>query len=217
MQGVKLIMKKLISLLFVILSFLTAFFVWPNMPNLLASHWGINNEVNGYMTKFWGLFFMPILSVVMYILFLFLPKLDPYKKNFSEFQNHYDNFMIAIFGFLFYIYLLTIFWNLNYQFNLIQFLSPAFSLLFYFTGDLTSHAKMNWFVGIRTPWTMSSPIVWQKTHAIGGKLFKLVGLISLFGVIFPELAFYLLFIPIVFTVIFVFIYSYILYSRYNQA
>jgi len=206
-------MKKYIPLLFIIISFFAALFVWPMMPDLLASHWGVFGQVDGYMTKFWGLFFMPFLSVILYVLFLFLPKLDPYKKNFTEFQNHYDNFMIVIFGFFTYIYLLTIFWNLNYHFNMVQFLSPAFSILFYFTGDLISKTKQNWFVGIRTPWTMSSPIVWQKTHAIGSKLFKLVALFSFFGLFFPNQAFYLLFIPIIFTVIFVFVYSYIQYSR----
>lgn len=206
-------MKKVIPLLITVISFVIAAVSYQYLPPMVASHWGINGEVNGYMSKFWGLFFMPVLSVVLYFLFLFLPKIDPYKKNFSQFKNHYDNFVIIIYSFLFYIYLLTIFWNLNYQFNMVQFLSPAFSVIFYFAGILTSHAKMNWFVGIRTPWTMSSPIVWQKTHAIGGKLFKLVALFSFLGVFFPNLAFYLLFVPIIFTVIFVFVYSYIQYSR----
>lgn len=209
-------MKKYIPLLFIIISFFAALFVWPMMPDLLASHWGINGEVNGYMTKFWGLFFMPFLSVILYVLLLFLPKLDPYKKNFSEFQNHYDNFMIVIFGFFTYIYLLTIFWNLNYHFNMVQFLSPAFSILFYFTGYLISKTKQNWFVGIRTPWTMSSPIVWKKTHAIGAKMFKLVGLSSLFGIIFPNLEFYFLMVPIIITVIFVFVYSYLEYCKIEK-
>jgi len=209
--------KKIIPPIFVVLFFILPIIVYPYLPNIVASHWGIEGEVNGYMSKFWGLFFMPILSVILYVLLLFLPKLDPYKKNFSEFQSHYDNFMIVIFGFLFYIHSLTICWNLNYHFNIVQFFSPAFSVLFYFTSILISNTKPNWFVGIRTPWTMSSPIVWKKTHVLGGKLFKLVALFSFFGVFFPSLAFYLLLIPIIFTVIFVFVYSYIQYSRYNQA
>jgi uncharacterized membrane protein len=146
---------------------------------------------------------------------LFLPKIDPYKKNFAEFKNHYDNFMIVIFAFFTYIYLLTIFWNLGNSFNMVQFLSPAFSILFYFTGDLLSKTKQNWFVGIRTPWTMSSPTVWKKTHIIGAKLFKLIALFSFLGVFFPNYTFYLLFIPLLFTVVFVFAYSYIIYTRYN--
>ncbi|MFA7301499.1 MAG: SdpI family protein [Candidatus Shapirobacteria bacterium] len=209
-------MKKIIPLFIIAISFIVAIFAKPYMPPMMASHWGINSEVNGYMEKNFGLFFMPVLSISIYFLFLFLPKIDPYKNNFSQFKNYYDNFIIVIFGFLFYVYLLTIFWNLGYNFNLVQFLTPAFSLLFYFTGVLTQHTKMNWFVGIRTPWTMSNPIVWQKTHAIGGKLFKLVGFISLFGIIFPNLTFYLLFVPIIITVIFVFGYSYVQYLRYNQ-
>lgn len=208
-------MKKYIPIFFIILSFLIAFYVWPQMPNLLATHWDINGQVNGYMSKFWGLFFMPFLSVILYFLFLFLPKMDPYKKNFLEFKNHYDDFIVIIFGFFTYIYLLTIYWNLGNQFNVVQFLSPALSILFYFTSILLSKTKQNWFVGIRTPWTMSSPIVWQKTHILGAKLFKLVALFSFFGIFFPSFAFYLFFISLIISIVIIFIYSYLLYLRYN--
>jgi len=201
-------MIKNIPIVIISLSFIFAIFISPLMPPMMASHWGINGEVNGYMSKFWGLYFMPILSLSLYFLFLFLPKFDPYKKNFKEFETHYHNFIAIIIAFLFYIYALTIFWNLGYRFNMIQVLSPAFTILFYFAGVLTSNARQNWFVGIRTPWTLSNKVVWQKTHAIGGKLFKLTALITLFGVIIPQYAFYLLIIPILFTTIFVFIYSY---------
>ena len=208
--------KKIFPLILVFLSFIVALIVSPYAPYLMASHWGVSGQVDGYMSKNMGLFFMPVLSLFIYVLLLFLPKLDPYKKNFFEFEHHYDNFMIVIFSFFLYIYLLTIFWNLNYRFNMVQFISPAFSLLFYFTGDLISKTKRNWFVGIRTPWTMNSPVVWKKTHAVGAKLFKLVAMFSFFGVFFPAYTFYLLFIPILFTVIFVFAYSYYEYSKLNK-
>lgn len=156
---------------------------------------------------------MPSISAFLYLIFRFLPLTDPYKKNFSQFKNHFDNFVIIISAFFFYVYLLTIAWYLDYRFSMIQFLSPAFALLFYYTGILVSVAKRNWFVGIRTPWTMSSDKVWDKTHQLGGKLFKLVALSTLFGVIFPELSFYFLLIPVLSASIFVYIYSYFIYRQ----
>lgn len=153
------------------------------------------------------------MSLVLYLVFLFLPKIDPYKKNFSQFKTYYDDFVLVIFSFFLYIHLLTIYWNLGYRFNFIQFLSPAYAIIFYFAGVLMSFAKMNWFVGIRTPWTMSSPKVWQKTHLIGSKLFKLTALTSLLGVFFPSIALYLLIVPAIFTTVFVFVCSYFEYQK----
>jgi len=199
----------------VAVSFLTGIYLSPHLPYLMASHWGINGEVNGYVSKNFGIYFLPCLLVFLYILFRFLPKIDPYKKNFKEFQNYYDTFICIIFLFLFYIYFLTLYWNLGSRFNMVQLMSPALAVIFYYAGVLTQNAHRNWFVGIRTPWTMSSEIVWQKTHKLGGKLFKFTALLSLFGVIFPQIALYLIFVPVILTTITVFVYSYLEYQKVN--
>jgi uncharacterized membrane protein len=208
-------MKKFIiifPLVIVAVSFLTGLYFSPFLPDLMASHWGINGKVNGYVSKNFGVYFMPVLSLFLYFLFRFLPKIDPYKKNFKEFENYFNNFICIVFSFLFYIYLLTLFWNLGYRFDMIQLMSPALAVIFYYAGVLTQNARQNWFVGIRTPWTLSSKTVWQKTHKLGGKLFKITGGLSLLGVVLPQYAIYLTLIPVLITAITVFVYSYLLYS-----
>lgn len=197
----------------ILLSFIIAIYFYPIFPSQIATHWGVNGEINGYSSKAFGLFFMPILSVFLFALFISLPKIDPYKKNFDQFKNYFQNFINLIFAFFFYIYLITIAWNLGFRFNMIQVLSPSFAILFYYAGVLTLHAKRNWFVGIRTPWTMSSEKVWNKTHKIGGKLFKLTGIITLLSLFFPNLSIFFILIPIIFTTIFVFVYSYFEYQK----
>lgn len=194
--------------LLILISFVLAIYFYPVLPPQIASHWGINGEVNGYTSKAFGLFFMPILSAFLLLLFIFLPKMDPYKKNFEQFKNYYQNFINLIFIFFFYIYLITIAWNLGIRFNMIQILSPAFAALFYYAGVLMTHAKRNWFVGIRTPWTLSNEKVWDKTHKIGSKLFKIVAIISLLSLPFPTFSLYFILIPILFVTVFVFAYSY---------
>lgn len=183
------------------------------MPDTIATHWGIYGEPDGYSPKLVGLFLMPLLSVFMFILFLVIPKIDPLKKNVTAFRKHFDRFIVVIFGFLFYLYLLTLFWNLGYKFNMIQFLVPAFGLLFYMTSDLLGKAKRNWFIGIRTPWTLTSDIVWEKTHKLGMKLFRLAGVISFAGVIFPNYAVYFILAPILFFTAYLFAYSYYEYRK----
>ena len=97
-----------------------------------------------------------------------------------------------------------------------QALSPAFGMLFYYLGILTQNAKRNWFIGIRTPWTLSSDVVWDKTHRIGGKLFKAAGIIALLGALIPQYAIFFILVPVISIVAFSFVYSYVEYSRQNK-
>ena len=92
-------------------------------------------------------------------------------------------------------------------------LSPAFAILFYYCGVLIEHSKRNWFIGIRTPWTMSSEKVWDKTHARGGKLFKIAGFIALLGIILPEQAIFLFLGAVLVFVAYLFVYSYVEYKK----
>jgi len=197
----------------IILSFAIGIYYYPQMPEKLASHWNAHGQVNGYMSKFWGLFLMPIISVGMLLLFIFIPRIDPLKSNIQEFRKHYDGFVVLIMVFLFYLYLLTIFWNSGYTFNMITFLSPALAILFYFTGILIENAKRNWFIGIRTPWTMSSDKVWDKTHKIGGKLFKIAGLLALIAVFLDTYAIFVIVVPVIIVSIYTIVYSYFEYQK----
>ena len=203
-------LKKILPLFLISIALILAIYFYPHSPATMVTHWGFYGEPNGYSSKFFALFFMPILSVFLYLLFRFLPQTDPYHSNFKEFEKYFDTFINIFFVFLFYLYILTLIWNLVSPFNLTQFLTPAFALLFYYIGVLLTVSKRNFFVGIRNPWTMSSDIIWQKTHLLGGKLFKIVALLSLVGMILPNLAIYLVFIPIILVSLFLYFYSYLL-------
>lgn len=197
----------------IILSFVIGIYYYPQMPDKLASHWNAQGEVNGYTSKFWGLFLMPIISVGLLLLFTLIPRIDPLKSNIQQFRQYFDGFVVLIMVFLFYLYLLTIFWNLGYTFNMITFLSPAFAILFYYTGILIENAKRNWFIGIRTPWTMSSDKVWDKTHKIGGKLFKIAGILAILAIFFESYAILIIVVPVIIVSIYTVVYSYFEYQK----
>jgi len=206
-------MKKseLVIILIILSSFVLGFYFYPYMPDLVASHWNVRGQVDGYISKFWGLFLMPLLSLGLFLLFLLIPKIDPLKENIEKFRRYFDWFIVLVMFFLFYLYLLTIFWNLGFRFNLIQLLIPSFCLLYYYAGILIENAKRNWFIGIRTPWTLSNDKVWDKTHRLGGKLFKLSAGAAFLGIFLQNLAIYFVVIPIILTSIYLFIYSYLEY------
>ena len=208
-------MKKsyLLIIILILISFGIGAYSFPQMPEKMASHWNTKGEVDGYMSKFWGLFLMPIILLGLFLLFILIPKIDPLKENIAKFRKYFDGFIVLITLFLFYIYLLTIAWNLGKRFNMGQMMMPALGMLFYYCGILTENAKRNWFIGIKTPWTLSSERVWNKTHKIGGKLFKAAGLIAFLGIFFPNYAFYFILVPALLVAFYTIIYSYFEYQK----
>jgi uncharacterized membrane protein len=202
-----------VALGIVVVAFVVAVWLYPLVPDQMPSHWNAAGEVDGYLPKFWGLFLMPIISLGMLLLFVAIPRIDPLKKNLETFRGHFDVFVVILIGFMFYINMLVLLWTLEYQFSIIQALVPAFAVLFFYAGVLIQHSKRNWFVGIRTPWTMSSDRVWEKTHRRGGKLFKAVGVIVLLGMVFEDLAIWILVGPIVAVAVYTMAYSYFEYQK----
>jgi len=204
---------RLAAYIITALFFIIAAVLYPLMPETMASHWGLQGEANGTMPKLWALFLMPVIALGLLLLFELLPLIDPLKKNYAGFRKEYDLFVGAMLGFLLYLYALTLSWNAGFQFSMLQAMAPAFGALFWVAGMLLGKAKRNWFVGIRTPWTMSSQRVWEKTHRMAGKLFKAAGVIVALGVVLPDLLFPLMIAGIVIAAFVPVVYSYIEYNR----
>ncbi|MFA6089377.1 MAG: DUF1648 domain-containing protein [Candidatus Woesearchaeota archaeon] len=206
-----------IIVILILLSFAIGIYSYQKLPDKVASHWDANGNVNGYMGKFWGIFLMPIISVFMVLLFLFLPTIDPMKNNVAKFRTYFDYFIVCIIAFFFYIYILTIVWNFGFIFDMLVMMIPALSILFFFIGILLEKSKRNWFIGIRTPWTLSSDKVWDKTHKLGAKLFKLCAIISLIGIFVPKYSIFIFIVPLLVVSVFLMVYSYIVYKKDNSS
>ena len=207
--------SHIIILAIISFSFIIAISLYqiPCYPEKVASHWNIKGEVDGYLPKTWGLFLMPIISLVLFFLFLLLPQIDPLKENYKNFRKYYEGFMVLLTVFFFYIYSLIILWNIGVRFNMAKAMVPAMSILFFYIGILVENAKRNWFVGIRTPWTLSSDFVWDKTHKLGGKLFKVCSGIALLGLFLSSYAFWLAILPVMASSLFLLFYSWLVFHR----
>lgn len=204
---------QIISLFVISACFVVGVYYYSQMPDIMASHWNAQGEVNGYMSKFWALFLMPIFALAIFALFLAIPKIDPLKANIKKFEKYFDGFVLLFILFFSYIYILTILWNIGVRFNMTYSILPAMGILFYYVGVLMKNAKRNWFIGIRTPWTLSSDIVWDKTHKLGAKLFKIAGVIALLGIFAGENAVYFILIPVMCAAIYPCVYSYFEYQK----
>ncbi len=213
----KLRKSEIISLLIIMISFIIGISFYSLLPDKVASHWNAKGEVDGYMSKFGGLFLMPVISLVLLLLFIIIPKIDPLKHNIEKFRKYFDGFIVLMMLFLFYLYILTILWNIGVRFNFVHLLVPIFSIFFYYCGILIQKAQRNWFIGIRTPWTLSNEQVWNKTHKIGGILFKIAGIISLIGILLPEYALFFVICPVIIASLFPVIYSYFAYQKLTKS
>jgi len=207
---------ELVVFAIILISFVIGFYFYSQMPDKIASHWNAQDQVDGYMPKFWGMFLMPVISIGLLLLFMLIPKIDPLKKNIEKFRKYYNWFVLLIIIFLFYIYLLTVLWNIGFRFAMSQMMLPALGILFYYIGILLENAKRNWFIGIRTPWTLSSDKVWDKTHKIGSKLFKIIGVIAFLGIFFQKYSLWFILVPILLVAGYLIVYSYFEYQKLGK-
>jgi uncharacterized membrane protein len=196
-----------------LLLFAASIILFPFLPETLASHWNAHGVADGYMPKAWALFLLPVIALGITLLLAILPRIDPLSGNIQEFRDTYEWFAAGILAFFLYLHLLTLAWNLGFRFPMVQALCPAFAALYYGCGVLMVHTKRNWFIGIRTPWTLSSDGVWARTHERGALLFKASGILALAGVLSTDLAFILILVPVILSAAYTVVYSYLDYRK----
>lgn len=161
----------------------------------------------------WGLLIIPFLVVLLTALFFLLPRIDPLKENYRKFRPYSDGFILVFLVFFLLVQVQIILWGLGYQVSPNLLIPLITGALFISLGFLVEHAKQSWFVGIRTPWTMSSERVWKKTNALGGTLFKIAGIIAITGIFFSEYAFWFVLGPVLAVAVFTVAYSYYEYQK----
>jgi len=206
----------LISYILIGTGVITSVVLLPYLPDTMVSHWGISGEPNGYMPKAFALSFAPLLMLVLVGLFSLFSHIDPLKKNIDTFRKEFDMFVILLILFFLYIHILTLVWNMGIPFNLGQWMFPALGGLFWSIGSLLEKTKRNYFVGIRTPWTLASDIVWDKTHVLGGTLFKVSGIVTAFATLVPAYGFFILLGTIISSAVISIVYSYMIFKQENK-
>jgi uncharacterized membrane protein len=197
----------------VLLSLLLAVCFYPAMPETMVSHWNALGEPDGYAPKALALFAVPAMSAAVVALFAAVPAMDPLKANIRKFRKQYDTFVALFAAFMLALQAEVVLWNLGMLVSPIVVLSVGIGVLFFYAGVLSESAKRNWFVGIRTPWTMSSERVWNKTHKLAGKLFKISGVLAAAGALLPDYAILLVLAPVIIVTIYSVAYSYVEYSK----
>ena len=177
---------EFIPLLLIILMALAAVYFYNNLPERVAMHWNFAGVVDGYGSGQAQAVALPMVAIGMYLLFLLLPYLDPKKERYEQFSKVYHIFKAIILALLAVIYFIIGLNGLGYNLPVGIIIPGLIGLLFIIIGNYLGKIKPNWFMGIRTPWTLSSEEVWNKTHRFGGKMFILAGLLMMAETIMPN-------------------------------
>ncbi len=157
--------------------FISSAIIWPSTPDRVPVHWNAAGEADGYGGKFEGLLLMPLLAVGLYLLLLFIPRIDPKRANYAAFSGAYAAIRISTTALMAVIHALVILWIKDIKINASLVVLGSVGFLFIVIGLVLGKVQPNWFVGIRTPWTLSSRRSWVKTHRLGGWLFIAMGLV----------------------------------------
>lgn len=165
---------------------LVTLFVYPQLPDPMPTHWNAAGQPDGYSSRVVGAWLLPGMTLLIYGLLLALPRMDPRRSNVERFQTTYALLRAGIILFMSFMQLIILYVAITGQDDLITLMIPlGVGLLFILIGNYLPRVRSNWFLGIRTPWTLSSERVWRETHRVGGRLFMLAGLLMLLTPLVP--------------------------------
>jgi uncharacterized membrane protein len=186
------------------------------LPDTVPIHWGINGQANGYGPKWVNTFLFPLISIGTYVLIRVLLVVGPRLGGRQATAANLQIAKVIIAGiilFMLVIQLATIAQSLGAGFDITTVITLAISVLFIFIGNYLGKLRRNFWMGIRTPWTLTNSVVWERTHRLGGWLFVAVGLIGIVCSFIPSLRLWGVVVPILAVCVFLYIYSYVIYQQ----
>jgi len=201
-----------IAYILVVANLLLSLVTYPMLPDRIIMHWGPGGVPDGYGSKLSGTLLMQVVQFFMLGIFLAIPRIDPQKRVTAS-SGYFSNLINLMLAYFMFFNVLFITQNLGYNFNMTAVVMPAVGVLMFFLGDILGKAEPNWFVGLRTPWTLSNDDVWYSTHKKAGVLFKICGAISVAGVLFPVYSVWLLVGSITLTALYLVAFSYKEFQR----
>lgn len=149
---------------------------YPSLPNPAPTHWNIHGEVDGWGPSWVSAFLMPLVSVGIAGLMIGLPLLGPMRKNFESFKSTYGRICILIVAAFVALQIVILLKTAGFAFPIGAALAIVIGLMLAVLGNWMGKVRRNFYVGIRTPWTLANDAVWEKTHRLGGRVFAAVGL-----------------------------------------
>jgi uncharacterized membrane protein len=204
----------LLSLLFVILSFAMVGLFYDRLPDPVPTHWNTHGVANGFMAKPWGALIVSLAMILASGIFWVIPRISPRGYGVDQSIRAYAIIQASALAFLFVVNALALMAAAGMAVSIARTIPVALGALFMVLGNFMGKFRKNFFVGLRTPWTLASDQVWLRTHRLGGRLFAAAGLLLVAAGLLGGLAI-LAVIPVllVLTGVVPIVYSFVTYRR----
>jgi uncharacterized membrane protein len=180
--------KADLPIYFIILApFLFVAWNWAKFPEEVPIHFGLDGQPDDFASKWIGLVAIPASNIGLYFLILLLPKLDPKGRNYALFEGKWRSFRLIIHSLFSFFTLVTALYSLGYEIEIGKWVPVGLAFLFLFLGNLLGTVRPNYFVGIKTPWTLHDETVWVSTHRMAARLWVYLSVLAIpMLLIFPS-------------------------------
>lgn len=133
----------------------------------MVTHWNVRGEPDGYSARAFGAFLMPGIMLILWLVLLAVPHIDPRHTNIEKFRDSYETLIVAIVSVMAGLHVVLIGAALGWPIPIARIVPFGVGVLLVVLGNLLPRFRSNFFMGIRTPWTLSSETVWARTHRVG--------------------------------------------------
>ncbi|HNW81931.1 MAG TPA: SdpI family protein [bacterium] len=177
-------MKNRNALIISIISFLGICAIYGSLPEQIPLHWNAAGEIDNYGAK-WNIFWLAAMPVAMTLFFEILPKIDPRRDSYEKHGKALgwiNWFTVILFIVISWI---TVGVSKGMIFDVSKIVLISIGILFLGMGNFMGQLRQNYFVGIKTPWTLANETVWRKTHRKGAAVFALMGLCMIVSILLP--------------------------------
>jgi len=192
--------------------------IYPMLPAKVPIHWNMAGEIDGFAPKLSGAFLLPLTILGIALILIVVPRISPAGFEVDKDSRGYVVITLSVLLFLLAIHIFTLIAALNPSIAFPRFLPVFLGALFAILGNYLGKFRRNFFVGIRTPWTLADDDVWFRTHRLGGKLFVAGGIATMFGALLPAEGGVTFAIAIVIAASLIsIVYSYVIYRQMHGA
>jgi uncharacterized membrane protein len=199
------------ELVLIVAALVAAIVAYPHLPAQIATHWGTQMQADGYSGRVAIFWLGPGLMLAIVLFARFGPWLSPARYNVSSFDPTWQRLMLIVFCLITVLFGVMLWSALGHTLNAGRVLAGAFCLFVIFFGNLLSKVRPNFFLGIRTPWTLASEHVWIATHRLAAWTTVLSGICGFALILVGRPQWFLL--PFVFAILLSAGYSLVLYKQ----
>lgn len=204
--------STVVSMVFVSIALAAAVWLYPSLPAQTPTHWDLQGHVNGRMPRLWAATIPVLIELGLGVLMIVLPKISPRRFEIDPFIRVWHVVMLAMQGLILVIGLCVLLQGAGYPLPVTTVGMTAVGVMLVVLGNYMGKLRRNFFAGIRTPWTLASEAVWERTHRLAGWVFVLAGVMVVATVLTGARSRWLL-VVLVAMLLVPSVYSYVIYRR----